>query len=213
MIGDSADFVRRLYSVLPRGWFSDVTPVTSALLTGFGAAWASIYGLIQGVTDLTRITTSTGSFLDLISLDYFGDMLPRRQGETDATFTTRIKQELFRLRGTRSAVQQAVQNVTGRSAFIVEPARPGDTGGYSLGGVGYGQAGAWGNLSSDHTFFVTAFRPTGSGITQIAGYGTGGPIVYGNIGMVTTSISDIDIRSAVIAVLPLATTAWLRIEN
>ena len=103
--------------------------------------------------------------------------------------------------------------MTGRAAHIVEPCRPADTGGYTTSGVAYGQAGAWGNLALTHNLFVTAYRPQGSGIAQLAGYDTGGLVVYGNLNMMATVVSDANMYEAVAAVLPLGTTAWLRITN
>ena len=212
MTGDVLDIVQRMYSVLPRGWFAGSSPVTNVVLSAISSAWASVYNLIQCVIGAARITTASGQFLDLISADYFGVALPRKAGEADAAYVIRIKSEIFRPRVTRWALQKSLTDVTGREAQIVEPCRPADTGGYTTGAAAYGQAGAWGNLSLDHAFFVTAYRPQGSGIAQLAGYDTGGSVVYGNLNMVVTAVSDTDIYEAVAAVLPVGTTAWLRIE-
>ncbi len=213
MIGDIPDFVRRLTSVLPRGWLSDDVPVADLVISGLGAAWAAIYNLVSSTTALTRIRSSSGSFLDLISEDYFGLSLPRQVGEVDSAFISRIEKELFRPRGTRNALQQALTDLTGQAPLIIEPARPADTGGYSAGGAAYSEAGAWGSLSLAYSFFVTAYRPRGTGIAEIAGYGTGGPNVYGNLAMVATAVSDQDICQAATAVLPVNAVAWLRIAN
>lgn len=212
MIGDTQDFERRLNSVLPRGWFADTSPVASGLLSAFGAAWATVYDLITEVMKLGRLGTISGRFLDLFAEDYFGSTLLRKQAEIDASFAQRVKQELLRPRCTRAALQQALQDITGRSAQIVEPARPADTGGYAIGGVSYGRAGAWGSLKLNHCLFITAFRPQGSGIAQVAGYGTGGPVIYGNMSMVATAVSDLDIFAAAAGVLPLGSVGWLHIE-
>ncbi len=213
MIGDVADFVRRMRQVLPVRWFADVAPFANAVLCGLAAAWEAIYLLIITVRAQARIATATGSFLDLISTDFFGFALPRWTHESDHSFEQRMHAELLRPRGTRAALAHALLGLTGRHAQIFAPVRPKDTGGYSAGGVGYGAAGGWGNLALRHASFVTAFRPVGAGIAYLAGYDTGGVLAYGNLSMVATQVSDAQIAASVAAVLPVGHTAWLRIES
>ena len=212
MIGDISDFVRRLRDMLPRGWFSETAPITTSLLSALSGAWQFVYGLIATVTALTRINTSSGSFLDAISSDFFFNYLPRRTSEIDADFIIRIKQELFRSRGTRSALMTMLAELTGNRPSVFEPAYPPDTGGYSVGGVGYNVGGGYGNLMLSHTCFVTALRPSGQGIANLAGYDTGGLVAYGSLSMVSSPVSDLDISMATAAVLPLGCTAWLSIK-
>ncbi len=212
MIGDVADFVRRLRSVLPQGWFSDSAPVTDSVLGALGYAWQFVYGLIVEVTALTRIDTSSGPFVDATSLDFFGSNLPRRAGESDASFVVRIKQELFRPRGTRFAVKTMLVDLTGNQPYLFEPARPADTGGYNIGGLGYNVGGGYGNLSLSHAFFITAYRPKGLGVAELAGYGTSGVVAYGNLNMALSPVVDNDIFSAVEKVIPLGCTAWVSID-
>lgn len=219
MLGDAADFVRRMIAVLPRGWFADASvppqPATllQAVLTGFGTAWSAIYDLIADVRLLNRLATVFGPFLDLASADFFGSGLPRRPQESDTDYRLRIKDELLRPRATRSALALALTELTGTLPVIFEPARPADTGGYSVGGVGYAVAGGWGNLALSYACFVTAFRPVGSGIANFAGYGTGGYSYYGDISMVATQVTDSDIYAEVAAILPAGYVAWTRIAN
>jgi hypothetical protein len=213
MVGDVSDMAGRLRSLLPEGWFADDAVVLGGLLDGLGTAWACIYTLIQFVIQQSRISTASGIFLDMISVDFFGDLLPRLPLEQDSAFILRIKDNLLRPRGTRSAVSAALQQLTGRAPVIFEPALTSDTGGYSLGGVGYGAAGGWGNLSLPFQMFITAYRPQGSGIAQLAGYGTGGIPVYGDPDMEPTPIPDASIVSAILPLLPAATVAWIRISN
>ena len=211
MTGDIPDFVRRMRAVLPKGWFSDAAPATGGVLAAIAAAWQAIYALIQTVIGLSRISTVTGPFLDMASADFFAADLPRVLGETDISFRTRIQQELLRARATRAALDLALYQLTGSHPQIVEPARPDDTGGYSVGGAGYGVAGAWGDLLISNTCFVTAYRPAGEGIANLAGYGTGGPVVYGDLNMIATEVTDASIFACATRVLPLGCTAWLRI--
>jgi hypothetical protein len=203
----------RLRALLPSGWFADEAPVLTGLLQGMGAAWACIYGLIQFVIQQARISTATGVFLDLISSDFFGNLLPRLGLEQDSAFLQRIKDELFRPRATRPALILALQELTGRTPIIFEPRLSSDTGGYTLGGVGYNVGGGWGNMSLPFQVFVTAYRPHGSGIALIAGYGTGGVPVYGDLTMEPPQILDAEIFSAIPPLLPAATVAWTRLSN
>jgi hypothetical protein len=219
MLGDTADFVRRMLVVLPRRWFSDPAPagqtptVLQGLLAGFGVAWAAIYLLISQVQLLSRLATVFGSFLDMASVDFFGASLPRRPGESDAVFRVRFQQEMLRPRATRSALSLALTQLTGRTPTIFEPVRPADTGGYRVGGVGYSIAGGWGNLALRHASFVTVQRPLGVGIPFFAGYGSGGYQFYGDRSMVATPVPDLDILSVIVALLPAGHTAWVRIEG
>ena len=212
MTGDQDDFVSRLKRVLPRRWFSDVAPLTNALLGGLGTAWAAIYLLIQTVSAQTRIATATATFLDMVSFDFFGTILPRRNEESDSSFRSRIFGELLRPRGTRMALAAAMNELTGQPASIFEPACPADTGGYNVGGVGYGKAGGWGNLLLPCQCFVKAPLPKGQGIAFLAGYGTGGVVVYGNESDVTTQVSSADIYASAASILPAGYVAWLQVE-
>lgn len=199
--------------LLPSGWFGDEAPVLAGLLQGVGSAWACIYGLIQFVIQQARVSTATGMFLDMISSDFFGGVLPRRGLEQDSAFFKRIENELLRPRATRAALTQALQELTGRTPFIFEPRLTSDTGGYTLGGLGYNVAGGWGNMSLPFQVFITAYRPHGSGIALVAGYGTGGVPVYGGQMMEPPQILDADILSAIPPLLPAATVAWTRLSN
>jgi hypothetical protein len=219
MIGDVPDFVRRQLTVLPAGWFSDPVQMPAqgtmlqAVLSGFGTAWSAIYSLLADVRSLARITTANGPFLDLIAADFFGSSLTRRSAESDQSFNQRILQELFRPRGTRNALVQIATELTGRPPAIFEPAKPSDTGGYGVGGVGYGVGGAWGSLALPYASFITIQRPAGAGIAELAGYGGGGYSYYGNLDMVSSPVSDAMIFAAVGSVLPSGYVGWTRIVD
>ena len=205
--------VARLRVVLPRGWFADTAPLLNAVLAGLGTCWSAIYTLIQTVKAQARIATASGLYLDLAAVDFFGASLSRRSNESDENFVVRIKQELLRPRANRLAMELMLTELTGSPPVIFEPARPEDTGGYSVGGAGYCVAGGWGNLELPFQVFVRAFRPQGGGISQLAGYGTGGVPAYGNLNMVNTPVSDADIYAAAASVLPVATRAWMSIQG
>jgi hypothetical protein len=218
MLGDVTDFVRRMLVVLPTRWFSDPalapqSTLLQALLSGLGVAWSAIYTLVSQVQTLARIATVFGPFLDMASVDFFGSWLPRRPGEADVPFRLRVQQEILRPRATRSALTLVLTELTGRKPTIFEPVRPADTGGYAAGGVGYAVGGAWGNLGLRHNSFITVQRPLSEGIPLLAGYGTGGYSYYGDFSMLATPVSDLDIFTAIVRVLPAGHIAWVRIEG
>jgi hypothetical protein len=178
-----------------------------------GAGLSAFWTLLQAVISQTRIATSSGGFLDLICTDFFGSSIVRLRDEQDGPFRARITDALLQPRGTRAALTLALFQLTGRHPRIFEPALTSDTGGYTIGGIGYGSGGGWGSLTLPYQFFITAFRPAGGGIALIAGYSSGGIPVYGSLAMEATGIPDNFIQASIPPVLPAATTAWMNISN
>ena len=215
MTGDTNDMAGRLRSMLPSGWFGegDPTAVLGALLLGLGAAFSAFWTLLQAVIAQARIATASGSFLDLISADFFGAGLVRLPDEQDIAFQTRIRDGLLRPHGTRAATILALQQLTGKSPIVFEPANTADTGGYSIGGLGYGAGGGWGSLMLPYQLFLTVFRPSGGGIADLAGYSSGGIPVYGSLNMESAGLPDDMIIASVPPLLPRATTAWMRLTG
>ncbi len=215
MLGDADDMAGRLRAILPAGWFGEAasTPVLGSLLLSVGNAFASFWSLLQSVILQVRISTASGSFLDMISTDFYGSSMVRLLDEQDGAFRVRLVNGLLRPRGTREALSLALLQLTGKSPVIFEPARTSDTGGYSIGGIGYGQGGGWGNLSLPFQFFITIYRPSGGGIAELAGYGTGGIPVYGSLTMEPASLPDSAIVASVPPLLPVATIAWMRLAD
>lgn len=196
-----------------------LTPVLSGLSDG----WAWLHGMLGYVQQQTRIATATDSFLDLISQDFLGNVLPRRFGETDASFRGRIQRELLRPRATRPALVSALTNLTGRAPAVFEPARPADTGGWGK-ATGYGSAGGYGSLMLPFQVFVTAFRPLGTGVPQVAGWGHvpashaaggwgTGAVQYTSLAMVQSQVTDASINETIASTVPVSVTAWTRISN
>lgn len=211
MIGDVDDFVRRLRGALPARWFGGSAPVLDAVLAGIGTALAALFELVTEARREARILSATGGFLDLISQDFFANMLPRWPVEADDGYRCRITRELLRPRATRGAMIRGVTELTGRDIRVFEPANPVDTGGYNIGGAGYNIAGGWGNLDLAYQCFVTAQRPRGGGIAYLAGYGSGGVCCYGNLGMVVSPARDDAIFSCIAAQLPAGSIAWTKL--
>ena len=145
----------RLRLTLPEGWFADEAPLRDALVTGLGAAWASLHSLLQQVRLQSRLATVSGGLLDLACRDFFGTAVRRRGGEGDAAFRERLRQAMRRSRGTRPAVIAAAA-AAGWEARVFEPAQPRDTGAYGVpDGLAWGVAGGWGSLAMPLECLVT----------------------------------------------------------
>jgi hypothetical protein len=218
MIGTASDMLARLTALLPLRWFADSSPLLSALLSGLSEGWAWLYAMLGYVRAQTRIATATDSLLDLVSQDFFSEGLPRRFGESDAAFRTRIQRELLRPRATRVALIGELVGLTGRMPVVFEPARPADTGAYGVAG-GYGASGGYGSLSLPFQCFVTAYRPLGTGVPLVGGWGSPaagwgvGAGQYVSLAMVQSQVTDAEIDAAIASTLPVAVTAWTRIAN
>lgn len=218
MLGDQGDILGRLRTVLPPRWFPDTAPVLDGLLSGVANIWAAAYAQLQFVRAQTRIATATETFLDMIAADFFGVRLRRRVGQDDDSLRRTIGLEMLRERATRGALQRMLEDLTGRTPVIFEPTRPADTRGWGV-ACGWGVAGGWGSLSMPFQCLVTAYRPQDGGISRLSGWDEpagswgGGSIGYISLSMVGGLVSDDEIAAAVAGVMPVATTAWMRISN
>jgi len=215
--GDQKDMLSRLLAVMPR-WFADSSPTLTALLNGVAFCLAYVHQWYWFAKQQTRIKTATGSFLDLIALDFFGLSLQRQPGQSDAQFLSNIQINMFQERGTRKGVSQILTNLTGRAPLIFEPSRPADTGAYGTNSIGYGFAGGYGSLSLPYQAFVTAYRPASSGIPFVGGYGssaaayrTPSATEYASKGMTQTPVTDAQIYQAIDSVKCEGTTIWAQI--
>ena len=175
----------------------------------------------------TRVSTATDIWLDLISYDFFGDVLIRKLNESDLSYRVRVKAALLREAATRSAVSAGLEALVGSQPLIFEPANCMDTGSYGMlsesstmpgTGLAYGQAGGWGNLQLPLQFFITVARPPTPGVGMLAGYGTPnggyceGMISYVDLSLLPGDVTDQDIQSTLCGLLPLNAVAWLRIS-
>lgn len=223
-VGDQSDIFARLKAILPARWFgspADSTPILDSVLQGIANVLAFAYSLYTFAKLQTRVMTATGGFLDMISADFFGTSLPRKTGQSDASYRALILANLFREKATRNAIVQALTNLTGIAPLIVEPTRPLDTGAYGVSISGYGVAGAYGSILLPFQAFVNAYRPQSTiGIANVAGYGisTAGysqpsQAEYADSQALLTDVTDADIFAAVDAVRPAATIVWTRISN
>jgi hypothetical protein len=227
MTGDPADMASRLWAVLPKRWFSEQSPNLSAILQSIATPWAWLHNIITYVIAQTRVSTATDTWLDLISYDFFGNLLGRKLNEPDLSYRVRVKAALVREAATRSAVSAGLQALIGSQPFIFEPANCRDTGSYGVRsegftvpgtGLAYGQAGGWGNLALPLQFFVTAIRAPTPGVSMLAGYGTPnggyceGVISYVDLSLLPGNVTDQDIQSTLCSLLPVNAVAWLRIS-
>lgn len=223
MLGDWQDMVGRVKATLPQNWFVNATPVLDALLAGAATAWSWCYMQLASVKAQARLSTAFGVGLDLLANDFFGQAVVR-SGESDGAFRARIGKELLRPKATRAALAAVLTDLTGRGPVIFEPTRPADTGAYSSDqgtplGLAYSEAGGWGSLRMPFQTLLVSFRPSESGIPQVGGWGCNaggygaGRLEYASLEMSQGQVSDSEIFSAVASVLPIATTAWVRIED
>ncbi|MFH5067238.1 hypothetical protein ACHHY8_02645 [Enterobacter cloacae complex sp. 2024EL-00215] len=216
--GDQDDFVKRLKSVLPVQWFNDSNQILDAVLNGLASALSWVYQLYTYAVLQTRILTATDSWLDIIANDFFGERIKRQAGQTNDEFLNVIRINLFRERGTRQAIIKVLEDLTGNTPKIIEPARPQDCGGYNMPNIGYGVAGAYGSLLMPYQAFVIAYRPTGEGVpyvggytSTVSGYSTPSRGKYASYSELT-GVTDTQIYAAVASVKMEGTTVWVRIE-
>lgn len=218
MIGDTDDMAGRIRSVIPAQWFADDAPNLQALLKGLGRAWSGLYKLLKRVQEQARIKTASGIFLDLASKDYLGSSLPRRIGEADESYRSRILVAVLQPRTTRQALVSALSLLTGKAPAIFEPFNATDTGGYNL-NLGYNTLGGYGCLTLPFQFFVTAYNSSGISAIDDGGYGCGPggyntpPLFYASLSEISGGISNSDIYADIAAVIPTASIAWTKIIN
>lgn len=96
------------------------------------------------------------------------------------------------------------------------------------------EPGGYGSLKLPFQFFITVYRPVANGLATIGGYGSrgspaigggygygsraapgagGGLFVYGSLALAGAQVADADIYAALLATMPAATIAWVRIAN
>ena len=228
VIGSQDDCAQRIISTLPFSWFGfgagDITqantPIIFGLIQGFAYGFSLVYSLYAYAKLQTRIATATDGWLDMISADFFGTLVARKPNQSDASYRAVILANLLRPRATRAALIQALTTLTGRVPIVFEPERPLDTGGYAVGGAGYGMAGGYGSLLMPYQALVKAFRPLASGVPNVigyscagGGYGVASQIEYASLSMIITAATDADIYSVVDAVKPAGTTVWVQIQS
>ncbi|GAN79834.1 hypothetical protein [Acidocella aminolytica] len=233
--GDQSDMVTRLKALLPLGWFGSKTIILDGLLNGLAYVWAWVFSLTEWAFSQLRLSTMSGSFLDIFAVDYLGPNFLRKSNETDPAFRSRIYGALVPPTGTRASLIAAIFKLTGRKPEVFEPRNPSDTGGYgSLStpawtGLAYGVAGGYGSLNLPYQAFVTAYRPLSQGMPLMAGYQPAdvlststiyAPLGYGvglgsyvDYSQAFDAATDSDIYAAIAAAKPAASIMWTRIKS
>lgn len=224
-IGDSANILARLKSLLPARWFSDEAPVFNQIGGGLADGLAACHDLIGYAAAQTRIGTAAGFWLDLIAFDFFGLRFRRRSSQTDDSFRAAISKEIFRVRATRPGMAQAMFDLTGVQPMIFEPANPRDTGAYGMPTMGYSVGGRYGSIALVNQVYMDVCRPLGQGIPLIGGYGSSamgyangftpyeGRGEYTGPDQVDGPVTDLDIYRTVEAVRPVGVTVWTRLSD
>lgn len=115
----SQSIYQRYLANLPN-WFGLQHPNLDALLAAFVAIMDIYYAQYQYVILQERIHTATDVNLDLISQDYLGNELPRKQNENDTSYRNRILSTVLRPKATRSAMYNMLLQVTGYPPLIYE---------------------------------------------------------------------------------------------
>lgn len=186
--GSVADILARLQRWAPKKWFpaNSSGPVSfiGGVMTGMATTMSGAYARLAYAKLQTRIKTATDGFLDLISWDFFGGALPRRAGEPDDAYRTRLLPNILRPRVVRHGIEVTLKTLTGRTPQLFEPIRVSDTGAFEEPFIGFDMAGAF----TDYNLFpyqmlVVAYMGNGA---------TAG-----------------DVYAAVEASRPVATIAWV----
>jgi hypothetical protein len=215
------DMLQRVKSLLPvKAWFTDVTPNLDAALAGIASGLSYAYKLYAYAKLQTRILTATDGWLDLIAADLFGLAVARKLGQTDASYRSAIRANLFLEKATRTSMAGMLKALTGHEPLIIEPTRPADCGAYDVPTTGYGRNGAYGSLLTPWQAFVTVYRPAGTGIPNVAGYDivtgaykTPSRAEYAAAASVLSQITDSDIYHAIDVTKPAGTIIWTRITS
>lgn len=240
-LGDVENFRRRLRRLMPGSWFPNPSTILWGTLSGFAHVASSTYSLLKYAKQQTRMATTTDAFLDIAAQDYTGPRIQRRPGEGDTNFRDRIVGEALRVRNTRTAIEVALMQLTGRPAQIFEPWNTADTGALNksifLTGKGpFAGIGCVGSRDMPYTIFVNAYRPlspeqlTSLDPRLVALYLSGswpfpGVATVETVGRwaipyaiflptdTNLTVSDADIYSMVSSVKAAGIKAWVRIQN
>lgn len=211
------EMLARLRSLLPRGWFPDVSPTLDALLFASAINLSHVYNLLSYARDQGRLATASDGWLDLLAYDFLGLRVRRAISQTDNAFRALVKREILRTRVTREGIRAAVYDLTGNEVRIFEPWNTGDTGGLDTGYLGFDMIGRFGSVDMPFCFFLATLQPVGAGIPDVGGLdnGLGGfdtnPGELGDLSQVQGAVTDQDIYDTINATRAAGVTAWVAI--
>ena len=217
--GDQHDFYNRLHTLLPAGWFADESPVLHGALTACAKSLAWCHSLYVYARSQTRLETANRGGLDIAAYDFFGNSLLRPAGLSDKQFRMQIKTSLLRERGTRQAIIDIIEALTGNTPAVFETLRPADTGAYGGPALGYGVAGRYGSYNLPYQAFVEVSRPKGKNDSLLtdsnvlsSGYSNAPDEDYVAGRISARGVKDAQIYAAVAAVKMEGTLVWVRIH-
>jgi len=229
--GSAVDIYNRLLTQLPP-WFGGSHPVLDVVLSAYVQTASFAYNSqVQYLPPQMRIQTAYGDNLDLISQDYFGGSLPRRDGENDDTFRQRILATLLQEKATRRGMDNALYILTGFHPTIFEPWFPTDTGGYNVpSSLAYGDSsvpgsgfGSYGSGSYAYQAFVDVYVSQYQGLGVYSGYNSdyggynayGAPATfwYGGESLINAIITDQDIYHTINLTKVYGTIIWVAIHR
>ena len=160
-----------IWSYLPAGWFAPAGPLINAAVGMISTGFAQNSADLSYMEAQTRISSATGMWLDVISVEYFGlGNLPRRPNEADAAFQARVLQEMLLPRGTRGAMTEALTILTGVAPTIFEPAI--DLASWDV-DFAWDSSGAWGSYDMPYQGFIGVPLPQEPPL-DLAGWDQGG---------------------------------------
>lgn len=223
IVGGPRDIYNRLIQQLP-DWFGTDHPVLDIILAAYLDTTEWLYLQAEYVGLQARIQTATDVNLDQISQDYFGNSLPRHEGENDSTYRTRILANLLQEKATRYGMENALFLLTGYEPRIFEPWNPYDCGGYNVpSALAYDTVGNYGSGSFAYQCFIDVYVDAYAGLGNYSGYddylggynAAGGlaELWYGGESAITSTVTDQDILNLINLTKVWGTVCWVRIHR
>lgn len=219
------DIYKRLRDQLPQGWFeSDDFNLNTVLQAYISTAYFNYNDQLLYLILQTRIKTATDINLDNISQDFFGNQLPRRNGESDTLFRNRILANLLREKATRNGMSNSLYLLTGYYPTIFEPWNPFDCGGYNVyEALAYNTVGSYGSGSYPAQVFIDVYVDQYTGMGNYSGYNSypfgygayGAPAIgwYGGQSLNIGIISDNDIYQLINMTKAEGVLCWVAIHR
>lgn len=219
-VGDHDDILNRLLSQTPESWFGADHPVLNVVLEGYVNTAKFHYNDQYLYSKLqTRIKTATDIYLDGISKDFLGDLLPRRDGEKDDLYRKRILATILQMKATRPAMENALFLLTGYKPVIFEPRRDGTF--YNVNC--YCNHSLYGSSSMPYQCFIDVYVGAFQGMSgygayniPIMSYSTVAPVQqnwYGSDSLEKTEITDADIYQIINLTKCEGTICYTRIHR
>ena len=214
-IGLADDFFYRIKALLVN-WFGGASSILDALIHGLSNGLAFFYTQYSYAANQIRLKTASGSWLDILANDFFGNSLLRARNQSDASFRKKLQLNLFRERGTRKAINDILTDLTGQAPLIIEPLNIADT---SAIGVNFflGVNGRLGSYGMPYQALINVKRASIVGWPNVAGlatnqFGLNSSPYASLISLEDSGVSDKDIYQAIESVKPVGTIVWVNIS-